>query len=387
MKTEIESKPLPRALRTLLVGAAVAAVLWSMPTAAHAAIYVTSDIIPAKIGKYASDGTTVNASLVSGLSLPFGIALSGSNLFVTNLSAGTIGKYTTTGATVNAALVSGLGSAWGIAVTDDGTRLFVVSNSVGTIGEYDATTGATINAALVSGLNSPAGIAVSGTSLFVTSRGSGTIGAYTTSGATVNPALVSGLTDPMGLALSGSNLFVANNGTIGKYTTTGATVNAALVASGISSVGIALSGSHLFAVNGGNSIGKYNATTGAIVNPALVMVSSPWALAVSDLIPGDFDDDLDVDVLDYLVLSANLHADVTLLTTEQSYLLGDLTADLQVDGHDYRAFRFAFEEANGAGSFVAMLAAIPEPSTGALAALSCGAIVFRRRPLRRALSR
>jgi hypothetical protein len=35
----------------------------------------------------------VNPALISGLSAPFGIAVSGSNLFVTNETTGTIGEY------------------------------------------------------------------------------------------------------------------------------------------------------------------------------------------------------------------------------------------------------------------------------------------------------
>ena len=58
----------------------------------------------------------MNAALISGLSSPFGIALSGSDLFVTNPLAGTIGEYTTSGATVNAALISGLNLPQGIAI-------------------------------------------------------------------------------------------------------------------------------------------------------------------------------------------------------------------------------------------------------------------------------
>ena len=50
----------------------------------------------------------MNASLVSGLSAPVGLAVSGSNLFVANWNAGTIGEYTTSGGTVNASLISGL---------------------------------------------------------------------------------------------------------------------------------------------------------------------------------------------------------------------------------------------------------------------------------------
>ena len=143
----------------------------------------------------------MNASLVSGLNSPVGIAVSGSNLFVTNVDNGTIGEYTTSGAVVNASLVSGLSSPYGIAVS--GSNLFVVNQrrQHGTIGEY-TTSGAVVNASLVSGLSSPIGIAVSGSNLFVTNSDSGTIGEYTTSGATVNASLVSGLNGPFGIAIT-----------------------------------------------------------------------------------------------------------------------------------------------------------------------------------------
>ena len=49
----------------------------------------------------------MNAALVTGLSNPLGIAVSGADLFVTNAGTDTIGEYTTAGATVNPALISG----------------------------------------------------------------------------------------------------------------------------------------------------------------------------------------------------------------------------------------------------------------------------------------
>jgi hypothetical protein len=68
------------------------------------------------ISEYTTSGDTVNADLISsGLYEPDGIAVSGSDLFVTN-NNGTIGEYTTSGATVNAALVTGLDLPQGIAV-------------------------------------------------------------------------------------------------------------------------------------------------------------------------------------------------------------------------------------------------------------------------------
>jgi outer membrane protein assembly factor BamB len=88
----------------------------------------------------------------------------GGQIFVTNADGNTIGEYNaTTGATVNASLVSGLINPQGIALA--GGNLFVATTNNGgffngTIGEYNATTGATINASLVSGLNGPAYIVV-----------------------------------------------------------------------------------------------------------------------------------------------------------------------------------------------------------------------------------
>jgi len=68
------------------------------------------------IGEYTTAGAMVNASLVTGLSNPLGVAVSGGDIFVANYNSGTIGEYTTGGATVNASLVTGLDYPWGVAV-------------------------------------------------------------------------------------------------------------------------------------------------------------------------------------------------------------------------------------------------------------------------------
>ena len=62
----------------LSVGAAL-----SSATARGQDIYVTN-YRHSTIGEYTTSGAIVNASLVSGLNYPEGIAVSGSNLFVTN---------------------------------------------------------------------------------------------------------------------------------------------------------------------------------------------------------------------------------------------------------------------------------------------------------------
>src|ERR1022692_3698910 len=101
-----------------LVAAVAVAALWAMPGTARGQIFETNNVNNT-IGEYnATTGATVNASLVSGLSSPEGIAVSGGDLFVVNENTNTIREYNaTTGATVNASLVSGLSSPVGIAVS------------------------------------------------------------------------------------------------------------------------------------------------------------------------------------------------------------------------------------------------------------------------------
>jgi len=79
-------------------------------------IYV-SNLGDNTIGEYGLDGSTVNASLISGLDGPEGIAISGNDLFVANNGSGTIGEYTTSGAVVNANLITELNGPFGIAIT------------------------------------------------------------------------------------------------------------------------------------------------------------------------------------------------------------------------------------------------------------------------------
>jgi uncharacterized delta-60 repeat protein len=221
------------------------------------------------VGEYTTSGATVNASLISGLSTPEGIAAVGSDLFVVNQGTNSIGEYTTSGATVNASLITGLVKPIGIAAS--GSDLFVTNETGDTIGEY-TTSGATVNASLVTGLSHPRGIAVFGSDLFVANLSTGTIGEFTTSGATVNASLVSGINQAGDVVVSGSDLFVSEDGpnTIGEFTTSGASVNTSLISGLNNPAAIAVSGSDVFVVNNdGDTIGQYT-TSGATVNASLI---------------------------------------------------------------------------------------------------------------------
>jgi hypothetical protein len=261
---------------------------------AQAQVYVGVDDNNSIAEYNATTGATINGSLVSGVTVSgltgviTDILPAGNDLYATIVNVnnsgdiGAVGEYNaTTGAPINSALVSGLSLPGGLAIS--GNDLYVLDRNSGTIGEYNATTGAAIHSTLVSGLNaSPLSIAVSGNSLYVDNfnpGGSGSISVYNaTTGASMNNALVSGLGLPSSIAISGNNLYVGNDesgvtgvGSIGEYNaTTGAAIHNTLVSvpgfgpSQQLSLAIAVSGNDLYVANqGSGTIGEYDATTGA----------------------------------------------------------------------------------------------------------------------------
>ena len=259
---------------------------WSVPPTlptpgpAQGQIFVTNDG-DNTIGKYTTSGATVNASLIgTALGQPYGVALSGTDLFIA-MNNNTVVKYTTTGTSEISSLRPGLSGPIGIAVS--GTKLFVANSAANTIGQYTIA-GLIVNASLITGLDNPQFIAVSGANLFVANGNNGTVGEYTTSGALVNAAVLSGLNSPIGIAVSGADLFVVEAGKnrIGKYTTSGATVNASLVTGLNDPRGIAVLGTTLFVVNSSaGTIGEYT-TSGALLNASLITgLNSPYGIAVA----------------------------------------------------------------------------------------------------------
>jgi uncharacterized delta-60 repeat protein len=248
------------------------------------------------LGEYTTDGATVNAGLVTGLSYsyPYGVAVSGSDVFVSDYYTQTIAEYTTSGAVVNASLLTaadGLTGPFGIAIS--GSQLYVANGNGGSttldgsIGEYTlGSTPGTITSrqpALVTGLADSGFVTVSGSDLFVVDYALGTVGEYTTSGATVNAQLVTGLSNPEGVAVVGSDLFVTEQGsvaTIGEYTTSGQVVNAALIPAVAGALSIGASGNDLFVTTNTGQVAEYT-TAGGTVNANLIPgLSGAFGMAV-----------------------------------------------------------------------------------------------------------
>jgi hypothetical protein len=249
-------------------------------------IFVTN-LAAGTIGEYTNSGQTLNATLVSGLNAPKGIAVSGGDLFVANSGSGTIGEYTTNGATVNASLITGLTDPESIVVS--GNTLYVLTGTTGStytrLGSYDATTGAAINPTLLSGLYDPVDMTFDGSDFFISEGNefgspAAAIAEYDLTGAPVNTSLVAGTF--LGLAVSNTNLFaITNSNSVGLYTTAGAATNPSFISPLNAPTTIAINGGDLFVVNSGGSIGEFNSVTGAAVNAALVSgLDNPYGIAV-----------------------------------------------------------------------------------------------------------
>ncbi len=118
------------------------------------------------------------------------------------------------------------------------------------------------------------------------------------------------------------------------------------------------------------SVPGYNADHRAVVVSYDVLAS---------FLAGDFNADGALDVADWHILRDDQLANLSGLTPQQAYLRGDINGDFRNDHADFTAFKSIFDGQNGAGAFAAMLAAVPEPSTGAMLALAMAAGLARRR--------
>ncbi len=107
------------------------------------------------------------------------------------------------------------------------------------------------------------------------------------------------------------------------------------------------------------SIAGYNADHRAVL--------ATYSLSLA----GDFDANGLINVADWAILRANQHADLTGLSADDAWRLGDLNGDFRNDFADFAAFKTMFDGVNGAGSFAAMLA-VPEPAGAVVALIAIG---------------
>jgi hypothetical protein len=95
---------------------------------------------------------------------------------------------------------------------------------------------------------------------------------------------------------------------------------------------------------------------------------------------GDLNTDGAITSADWIALRANQHTSLASKSLAEAYRLGDMNGDKLNNFADFAAFKAAYEDSNGPGSFAAMLASVPEPASASLlAAAALAAVPAMRR--------
>lgn len=99
-----------------------------------------------------------------------------------------------------------------------------------------------------------------------------------------------------------------------------------------------------------------------------------------DFLLGDLNQDQLINVADWNLFKQGFGLDLTSLSADDAYALGDLDGDFDNDLDDLDLFRRAYEELFGQGSFSTLTSSVPEPSTAVLlVAAVCFGFATRRR--------
>jgi hypothetical protein len=97
---------------------------------------------------------------------------------------------------------------------------------------------------------------------------------------------------------------------------------------------------------------------------------------------GDFSLTGGLDAADWVILRNHLSSNVSALSQIDRYFVGDLNNDGFVNQTDFRQFKALYTAGNGAGSFEAMLASIPEPSSVLILLVAAALLTTWRWPVR-----
>jgi hypothetical protein len=85
---------------------------------------------------------------------------------------------------------------------------------------------------------------------------------------------------------------------------------------------------------------------------------------------GDLNSDGLVNVSNWVLFRTGQQVNMTGMTAAQARGLGDLDGDLKNDHADFVLFKATYDQLNGAGAFVEMIASVPEPSVAMLSTLA-----------------
>jgi DNA-binding beta-propeller fold protein YncE len=232
-------------------------------------------------GSIISSTSVLTGNSMSG---PTGVAVVGSQVWVSNSSTSTISRFTTAGGTAGSPLTgNGLSSPYAIAVV--GTQVWVENAGANSISRFNFDGTSAGSAITGNGLNLPKGLAVIGSQVWASNDGDSLVPRFTTSGASAGTALSgNGLNSPRTAALIGTQAWVPDGGTdqISFFTTAGAATGTPLSGNGLSFPECVLAvGTQVWVSNGtGNSISMFNTDESAIGTQTDPSLNNPHQMAL-----------------------------------------------------------------------------------------------------------
>jgi hypothetical protein len=208
------------------------------------------------------DGTSLDRSFVTGLAIPWPVAVGGQFLYWSDSEAGTIGRVEVNGTHLTRTLLHATADA--LAVTSQ-----YIYWTEGSFTGHPATVWrADLNGSGAQKLFSIGagtyigGLAVGRDHIFWTNRDQGTIGRANLNGSQVKLTFITGLTDPTGLALDTTDLYWANGppgsgNSIGRAGIGGSHVMSDFITGADGPFGVAVGAGHIYWANdGGGTIGR-----------------------------------------------------------------------------------------------------------------------------------
>ncbi len=271
-----------RKLRFQKAAGLVLALLAGLGSIARAQVYVGNATgNDHTIGKYTTAGATVTVPFILPSQYASGLAVLGSSIFVSDAVNFVIMKYSTDGSLVHGSFITSPNVTIPYGLAASGSYLYVASFGGNKVGKFNADTGAVVDADLITGLGGPWAIAIDGSTLYVSNFNSGKVGKYTTDGTLVNASFIT-VSSPAGIGVWGSYLYVMTANDIRKYNKADGSLVGNFLTGLTSPTNLAISGDYLYVVcQGENAVRKYSLATGAEVgNPLISGLNAPFSIAV-----------------------------------------------------------------------------------------------------------
>ena len=115
---------------------------------------------------------------------------------------------------------------------------------------------------------------------------------------------------------------------------------------------------------------------GSVVNGIVSYVGGVGNVPYNE---GDLNTDGAISAADWTIFRTNHRTNLSGQSLAEAYRLGDLNGDKISNLADFAEFKTLYDNANGLGAFVAMVNAIPEPSSVVLMVSAAGVLLTRRR--------